>query len=349
MFLLLGSKGYFQLFQELPTTGGRIAITFVIEEKLFLAIGNTLNATGGTHNIMLQIYRLEQDIFTLYHTLNSLKISAIEYFTINGVHFLAVANKKNDTSNRVDSVVYRWQGERFEEFQRIATIGASDILYFHSNEKNFLFVSNRMNSTIRIYQWKNGNFSDIVYESTMVSYKCDVFNIESFVYIACRQPDKTTSVLRWSGSKLEHIQKITNIDGKGPPHGFQANGTIFLAIPVIKSTEQDIHSYIYRWNGTTFIEYQSLPTYSSMAWDSFTTTKGDVLLVVANFHNDREYCVNSTVYKMANNKFSLYQQLPTKGSKFVHAFTYKGKHYVVFVNHYDGNSKIINSTVYIWN
>ena len=49
---------------------------------------------------------------------------------------------------------------------------------------------------------------------------------------------------------------------------------------------------------------------------------------------------------MADNKFNLYQQLPTTGAEYVHAFTHKGKQYLAVVNNYDGKSHKVDSPVY---
>ena len=61
------------------------------------------------------------------------------------------------------------------------------------------------------------------------------------------------------------------------------------------------------------------------------------------------YKVKSAVYKMADNKFNLYQQLPTTGAEYVHAFTHKGKQYLAVVKNYGGKSHKVDSPVYIWN
>ena len=75
-----------------------------------------------------------------------------------------------------------------------------------------------------------------------------------------------------------------------------------------------------------------------------------MFLIVSNYlaGGSEEYQVRSAVYKMADNKFNLYQQLPTTGAEYVHTFTHKGKQYLVVVNQYDGTSYNLDSRVYIW-
>ena len=74
-----------------------------------------------------------------------------------------------------------------------------------------------------------------------------------------------------------------------------------------------------------------------------------MFLVVANSYTEKGagFNVKSAVYKMADNKFSLYQQLPSAGAYYVHAFTHKGEQYLAVVNNHDGRRFNIDSPVYI--
>ena len=60
------------------------------------------------------------------------------------------------------------------------------------------------------------------------------------------------------------------------------------------------------------------------------------------------YNVKSAVYKMAENKFKLYQQLPTTGAEYIHAFTHKGKQYLAVVNKFDVFTSTSDVQVFIW-
>ena len=87
-----------------------------------------------------------------------------------------------------------------------------------------------------------------------------------------------------------------------------------------------------------------------MDWDSFTTA-GDVFIAVANRYiiSGARYNVKSAVYKMAKNKFKLYQQLPTTGAEYIHAFTHNGKQYLAVVNKFDVFTSTSDVQVFIWN
>ena len=207
-----------------------------------------------------------------------------------------------------------------------------------------------------IYEWKNERFSSKIQDiKTTTRYRCNTFTIHNITYIAFGvwQSTDAVKVLKWSGKKFEPFQNLRSSYVRGRPH-IHANGSVYLAIAnnKISGIISKVDSFIFRWNGIKFIHHQSIPTHGAKGWDSFSTAAGEVFLVVANSHVLRyssEYKVKSAVYKMANNKFNLYQQLPSKGTEYVHAFTHHDKQYLAVVNKHDGKDYILDSPVYIWN
>ena len=65
-----------------------------------------------------------------------------EYFTIEGIHYLAVANWNNDSSFITNSYIYKWNGNTFSFHQSIETQGAVDWKYFTIDGDYFLAVAN---------------------------------------------------------------------------------------------------------------------------------------------------------------------------------------------------------------
>ena len=70
-----------------------------------------------------------------------------------------------------------------------------------------------------------------------------------------------------------------------------------------------------------------------------------MFLIVANSFTggSDKYHVKSSVYKMADNKFYLYQRLPTTGAQDIRAFMHDGTQYLVVVNLEEGTSHNIAS------
>ena len=160
------------------------------------------------------------------------------------------------------------------------------------------------------------------------------------------------TILKWSGKKFEPFQNLPSSYVESRPHIIHANGTVYLAIANFQNSlgyNSDTGSFIYRWNGIKFVHHQSILTHGARGWDSFSTTDGEVFLVVANSYSRRyRYEAKSAVFKMANNKFNLYQKLPITWAENVHTFTHKGKHYLAVRTNVNQLEKL-NSSVYIWN
>jgi len=62
-------------------------------------------------------------------------------------------------------------------------------------------------------------------------------------------------------------------------------------------TTHNIDSKIYRWNGTSFVEFQSIPTSGTWGWESLTIGS-DAYLVVANRYDDSTYNIDSVLYRL---------------------------------------------------
>ena len=136
-----------------------------------------------------------------------------------------------------------------------------------------------------------------------------------------------------------------------PPNIFIVYGTVYFATTL--NSGQSDGSAIFDFIGIKFIYHQSTQI-QARDLKFFTTAEREVFVTVANYQyytlqsNPRQK-VKSAVYKMANKKLNLYQQLPTTGAVYMHVFKHKGKIYVAVVNRFNGTGYNINSQIYIWN
>ena len=121
------SSCYFEKYQDLPTRGALAVEHFTINGSLFLAFANYKSDTAEKYNTDSFIYKFNDltGKFFLYQTIGTHGGHDVEYFTISGEHYLAVANVDNGTTKRLNSVIYRWNGTSFFAFQNIATKGAA--------------------------------------------------------------------------------------------------------------------------------------------------------------------------------------------------------------------------------
>ena len=126
------------------------------------------------------------------------------------------------------------------------------------------------------------------------------------------------------------------------------NGSTFLAFANYKlSAQRNINSPIYKWNGSRFVLFQSIPTPGAAGLHPFMMC-GQRFLGVASL-SDLLYGHNtmSVVYRVSQEQFIEYQEIPTQGAFGMTSFQYKGHTYLAVANRltYKWN---INSALYKW-
>lgn len=222
---------------------------FTINGSLFLAFANYLSDTAEKHNTDSFIYKFNDltGKFFLYQTVGTHGGHDVEYFTISGKHYLAVANVYNGTTHRLNSVIYLWNGTLFVAFQNFATKGGHSFHFFTIANEPFLTVSSfwddgkySINSTI--YKWKNNmfeKFQEIAAEGCRAS-TAFVINNESYIAFANEISSASSVVYRRTGMhfvKLQNLQKNKAMDIKS----FYIKDAVFLAIA------SEPESYINKW------------------------------------------------------------------------------------------------------
>ena len=302
--------------------------------------------------------------FLLYQTIGTHGGHDVEYFTISGEHYLAVANVYNGSTNRLNSVIYLWNGTSFFAFKNIATKGGASFDFFTIAKEPFLTVSNlnddatqRIKSTI--YKWKNNmfeKFQEIATEGCRASAAL-VINNESYIAFANAVTHSNLAmassvVYKWSGKHFTKFQTVrTNraMDVKS----FYINDNVFLAIAT-RSQTINSDSLIFKWNGSQFVPFQSIPTLGARSRHSFVIC-GQTFLGVANQQEilgskyNKSYNIKSVVYRASGDQFTKYQKLSTIGAIDMTSFEYKGYTYLAIANSGSNNQKNINSTLYRWN
>ena len=110
----------------------------------------------------------------------------------------------------------------------------------------------------------------------------------------------------------------------------------------------NIDSKIYKWDGTSFAEFQSIPTSGALDWHSFEIA-GETYLAVANHDDYPSYNIDSKVYKWDGASFAEFQSIPTSAAMACHAFKIAGVPYLALGNYYDKDfNPETDSKVYRW-
>ena len=239
----------------------------------------------------------------------------LEAFVIDGVAYLAVANRKSGSNYDLISRIYRHSNEsgQFEVFQEIATSGALDWEAFDLHGVTHLAVANHF----------NGSNDDI-----------------------------TSRIYRYSNttSRFELLQEVAT-SGAADWEAFVIEGATYLVVANQRSDgiNYNIMSHIYRHSTTSgqFELMQEIATNGALDWQAFTMN-GVVHLAVANYYDGSNYNLMSRIYRYStvSGQFELMQDVPTNGGHDWEAFTMDGANYLALANQWDNGTNLVDSRIY---
>ena len=311
---------------------------FTIHGNLFLAFANFRSDTSEKLNTDSFIYKFNDSTgkFFLYQTIGTSGGLDVKYFTISDEHYLAVANKYNGMTYRLNSVIYRWNGTLFVLFQNVATLGGAGFNFFTIDKKPFLTATNVWNGVTKsinsvIYKWKNQRFEKFQEITTNGCRRSVAFEINNESYVAFANSVGNSVVYKWSGKDFLELQTLQKA---ADANFFYINDHAFLAIV-------SGHSFIYEWNGSNFVLFQSITTRGTWGSHSFVRCGQTFLGVTV------RYSTNSSLYRFSYGQFIKYQEISSSGAIDMTTFEYKGHAYLAVANSGD-NQKNINSTLYRW-
>ncbi|MGE5294364.1 MAG: M28 family peptidase, partial [Solirubrobacterales bacterium] len=143
----------------------------------------------------------------------------VEFFTMEGNRYLAIANGRGDQTYDANAVVYAWDGNDFVPMQSIPSQGAADCEFFTMDDDRYLAIANmRDDATFavesKLYRWDGTSFTPFQSIETEGAADCEFFTIGdgSYLAIANSRTDATTAtnsvVYRWDGSAFGLFQLL---------------------------------------------------------------------------------------------------------------------------------------------
>ena len=308
--------------QNLNTSGARAVESMVIGTDTYLAVAQLYN--GTTFELNSPIFKWDGNGFSHFQSIPTTGAEDFVSFQIGGVlgiggtPYLAVANKRDDSSFFQESKIYEWSGIEFSEIQSIPTTGAFDLEYFeiagNQSIDSFLAVANYRNS---------------------LATNSVNFLIDSKIY-------------KWTGSQFSEFQSIPTSGAKDWEF-FEISGTPYLAVANFRVGGQwNQGSRIYQWNGTQFVEYQVIPTSGAYDWESFEID-GETYLAVANHYTNTSFNTNSKIYKWNGSQFDEFQSIPTNGARDWEYFERNDRIFLALANYSNGLTTSIRSKIFEWN
>ncbi|MCP4362604.1 MAG: hypothetical protein GY796_31750 [Chloroflexi bacterium] len=106
----------------------------------------------------------------------------------------------------------------------------------------------------------------------------------------------------------------------------------------------ELDSIIYKWNGASFVEMQTILTNGALDWEFFTVGS-EAYLAVANYYDGTTYNIDSTIYRWNGTSFVQFQTVPTNSAWDWKFFTIGSDHYLTMANHSDGTTWNIDSKI----
>ena len=243
-------------------------------------------------------------------------------------------------------------------FQNIPTHSATTFNFFKILQEPFLAVTNvAKDSNSVIYKWNDNQFE--LFQETGIEggHASTAFLIknETFIVFANNHNSQQgyavhSTVFKWSGNSFVELQSLQTY-AAADVKSFNINGDPFLAFANERITNEvyNINSSIYKWDGSKFVLFQSIPTRGALKWHPFVMC-GQTFLAVANCEDDSQGVnTKSVIYPYAEQQFIQYQEISTQGASDMTSFEYNGHTYLAVVNFKNNNGKHnINSTLYEW-
>jgi hypothetical protein len=252
-------------------------------------------------------------ILTEHQRLPTSGARAVLSYVISGARYLIVPQLSRDVENTpahmnggdsdTGAPIFKWSAGRFVQQDMLPLSGGEDIEYFQLGADQFL-VTAGVRSGHDPYD----------------------YNTDQTLY-------------RWSGSRWEPHQTFPGFAAK-QWHFFKIGERAFLCLAQGVTlghieAKNPRTSRIFEWNGTKFVDFQSLDGQWGYNWESFQID-GQTFLGYADHVGD------SLIFKWDGSTFVPFQSFAPKAGRCFRFFTSYDKHYVAFAN-IQGDS-----TLYRW-
>jgi hypothetical protein len=149
------------LHQNITTNNASAWRHHVISGEHYLFVAN-YKSGSSSRSTNSKLFKWDGAEFVLHQNIATVGTHGADFATINGEHFLIVANTTNNSGNHnIDSYIHKWNSstEKFEFIQNIPTVGGHCSEAFLVDNELYLFLTNIYGSTSSIYKWNGTTFT----------------------------------------------------------------------------------------------------------------------------------------------------------------------------------------------
>jgi len=250
------------------------------------------------------VSNIATNILTLHQRLPTSGARRVTPFALDGDIYLAIPQLAEDVPEQdphmnagnsdVDTIIYRWHNGRFEEAERLRVPGGEDAAFFSIGDEQFLATASIRNRqrTVR---------SQHIIKDISATVGC-VARVPGFRDVCCEAVAPTfalTSDIFWGSPK------VSLFPGAEARHPRQ--------------------SRIFEWDGTRFIDFQTLDGCWGYGWSDFVID-GERYLVYA------DHATASLLYRWSGSCFAPVQTFADRGGRAFLFFEVEGVAWLAFAN-----------------
>ena len=158
-------------------------------------------------------------------------------------------------------------------------------------------------------------------------------------------------IYQWSLSQEKFVVfQIIETFGALSFEFFEITNEQFLAISNhYDGSSHSINSFIYKWNSKIFEKIQDIATEGAFNAETFAISNETFIAFANHFTSQKQYSVQSAVFKWSGQQFVKLQSFQTYGAREVKSFSDNGSTFLAFANYRHGVQHNINSSIYKWN
>jgi hypothetical protein len=346
-------KGRLSSFQSIPTVGARDWAFFSIGGESYLAVAEQYNGSSWSINSHILRFDASTSSFVPLQTIPTQGAIALEFFSINGAGYLAIANSQSSPTNySINSHILRFNtsSNTFVLFQSIPTHGATAWQFFSIGGESYLAVSNYYDGASLavnsfVFRFNGSSFVHFQSIPTQGAIDLEFFSMGGESYLAVASHDQTSFVnspiLRFDGSSFVPYQLIP-AQGATDLEYFTIHGQSYLAVACLRNgTSWSINSQILRFDSSSseFAPFQSIPTQGAYDWEFFSI-HNQSYLAVSNFQAD------SQILSFDGGSFVPVQSVRTVGASDFEFFSIGSRSYLAIANQRNGTSYPADSQVF---
>lgn len=257
---------------SLPTSGARAAEIFRIDGAIHLAMPQlaydvaerAAHMNGGDSDTDMLVFRWDGVGFVEVDRLAVPGGEDAEFFTIDGVQYLATASARSGKSPyqpNIESTIFRRVGQRWEPSLRVPGFFAKQWRYFSIGDRHFLALA--LGVTIEgpvavnpnkscIFEWLGGELRLLQTLEGRWGYNWTAFEIDGRHFLAYADHVGASEILEWDGARFAPFQTLEGKTGRA----FQfmnISGDIQLSYARIAADTVAL-----RWSGARFEPFQTL-------------------------------------------------------------------------------------------